>query len=105
MLGRGLISPIIESEWVTLIVISIKRNGGRNKGIDFRMLNDVCEIPFPHHYRKKYGGGPDREVYPFTDGFFGYHQVEIAEGGNKLETTFIADWGLALLIMQCVMPV
>lgn len=50
-------------------------------------------------------GGPDREVYPFTDGLFGYHQVEIAEGGDKLETTFIADWGVALLIMQCVMPV
>ena len=82
MLGGGLLSPVIESEWVTPIVISIKRNGGRKKGIDFIMLHDVCEIPFPHHLRKKYGG-PDREVYPFTDGFFGYHQVEIAEGGDK----------------------
>jgi len=64
MLGGGLLSPVIESEWVTPILISIKRNGGRNKGIDLRMLHDVCEIPFPHHLRKKYGGAGSRSV-PF----------------------------------------
>lgn len=39
-------------------------------------------------------GGPEIivGVYSFTDGFFFYHQVEIAEK-DKLKTTLITDWG------------
>jgi hypothetical protein len=33
-----------------------------------------------------------REAYSFTDGFFGYHQVRIAEEDKK-KTTFTTEWG------------
>ena len=58
-----------------------------------RKLNDAClHDPFPTPFTDKVldnvGG---QEVYSFTDGFLGYHQIRIAKE-EGLKTTFSTEW-------------
>lgn len=57
-------------------------------------LNKACDhdpfpTPFTEDILESVAG---REVYSLTDGFSGYHPVEIA-GGDKPKTTFTTEWG------------
>jgi hypothetical protein len=59
-----------------------------------RKLNDAClHDPFPTLFIDEvlYNVG-GQEVYSFTDGFSGYHQIRIAKE-DRHKTTFAIEWG------------
>ena len=76
MLTSGIIEPVEESEWFSPMVVQEKKTKGEIKiCVDLRKLNDGClHDPFPTPFTD-IGG---QEVYSFTDGFSGYHQIRIA---------------------------
>ncbi|KAH9298060.1 hypothetical protein KI387_029742, partial [Taxus chinensis] len=48
MLKSGIVKPLDESEWVSPMVISIKKDGQIRIYVDYREPNDACVIdPFP----------------------------------------------------------
>ena len=81
MLAVGIIEPVEESEWVSPMVVQDKKTKGEIRiCVDLRKLNDAClHDPFPNPFTDEVldnvGG---QEVYSFTDGFLGYHQIRIA---------------------------
>jgi hypothetical protein len=75
MLEAGIIEPIEESEWISLMVVQDKKTGEIRICIDLRKLNVACfhdpfPTPFTGEVLDNVGG---HEVYSFTDGFSGYH--------------------------------
>jgi hypothetical protein len=61
--------------------------------VDLRNMNDAClHDPFPTPFTDKvldHVGG--QEVYSFTGGFLGYHQIRIAKE-DRHKTTFETEW-------------
>ena len=52
-------------------------------------LNDPFPTPFTNEVLENVGG---QEMYSFTDGFSGYHQVKIAKG-DQHKMSFVTEWG------------
>jgi hypothetical protein len=80
MLEDGIIEPVEESEWISLVVVQEKKQGGIRICIDLRKLNDVClydlfPTSFTDEVLENVGG---HEAYSFTDGLSGYHQIKIS---------------------------
>ncbi|KAH9316799.1 hypothetical protein KI387_044537, partial [Taxus chinensis] len=76
MLKSGIIKPLDESEWVSPVVINIKKDGQIRIYVDYRELNvarviDPFPMPFTEEILEDVAG---RNIYSFTDGFSGYHQ-------------------------------
>ena len=94
MLEAGTIEPVEESEWVSPMVMQEKKTKGDIRiCVDLRKLNDASLdpflTPFTDEVLDNVGG---QEVYSFTDGFSGYHQIRIhPEDCHK--TTFATEWG------------
>ena len=82
MLEAGVIDPFKESEWISPIVVQDKKTLGEVRiCVDLRNLNDAClHDPFPtsctNEVLENVGG---QEMYSYTDGVSGYHQVRIAK--------------------------
>ena len=100
MLGKCIIVLVEELEWISPMAIQNKKIGGIHIYVDLYNLNDayVCD-PFPTPFideRLENVGG--REVYSFTYGFAGYHQVKIIEEYTN-KTTFVTWWILFAYIM------
>ena len=80
MLVAGIIELVEESEWVSPMVVQEKKTKGDIKiCVELRKLNDASlHHPFPTCFTDEVldnmGG---QEVYSFTDGFSGYHQIRI----------------------------
>ncbi|KAH9296608.1 hypothetical protein KI387_040196, partial [Taxus chinensis] len=76
MITSGIIEAVEESEWISPMVISIKKDGRIRICVDYRDLNAVCVIdPFPTPFTEEIlEGVAGHEIYSFTDGFSGYHQ-------------------------------
>jgi hypothetical protein len=79
MLEAGIIEPIEESEWISPMVVQEKKTGDIRICVDLRKLNDAfLHDPFPTQFTDEVldnvGG---HEVYSFTDGFSGYHQIRL----------------------------
>jgi hypothetical protein len=95
MLEVGIIEPVEESERISSLVIQDKKQGrGIRICIDLRKLNDAClhdpfPTPFIDEVLENMGG---HEVYSFTDGFLGYHEIKIAQE-DRHETMFVIEWG------------
>ena len=95
MLTAGIIDPIEESEWVIPMVVQEKKTKGEIRiCVDLRKLNDGClhdpfPTPFTDEVLDNVGG---QEVYSFTDGFSGYHQIRI-EKEDRHKTTFVMKCG------------
>jgi hypothetical protein len=94
MLKAGIIEPIEESEWISPMVVQDKKTGEIGICVDLRNLNDVClhdpfPTPFTDEVLNNVGG---HEVYSFTGGFSGYHQIQIAKEDHH-KTTFSTKWG------------
>jgi hypothetical protein len=95
MLVAGLIFPVDEAEWINPIFIQSKKGMKDIRVcVDYQSLNYACVhdpflTPFSDKVLDQVMG---REAYSFTDGFFGYHQVRIAEVDKK-KTTFTIEWG------------
>jgi hypothetical protein len=85
MLEAGIIEPVEESEWVSPMVVQDKNIGEIRICVDLRKLNDAClhdpfPTPFTDEVLDNVGG---QEVYSFTDGFSGYHQIQIAKEDHQ----------------------
>jgi hypothetical protein len=94
MLEAGIIEPVEESEWISPMVVQDKKSGEIRICVDLRKLNDAClhdpfPTPFTDEVLDNVGG---HEVYSFTDGFSGYHQIRIAKEDHH-KTTFATEWG------------
>jgi hypothetical protein len=94
MLEARIIEPVEESEWISPMVFQEKKQGEIRICVDLSNLNDVClHDPFPMAFTdevlENVGGW---EVYSFTDGFSGYHQIKIAPE-DRYKTTFSIEWG------------
>jgi hypothetical protein len=94
MLEAGIIEPVEESEWISPMVVQDKKPGEIKICVDLRKLKDACLLdPFPTSFTYEVldnvGG---EEVYSFTDGFSGYHQIKISKE-DQHKTTFPKEWG------------
>jgi hypothetical protein len=95
MLTTGLIFPVDKAEWISPIIIQSKKGTKDiHVCVDYRSLNSTCiHDPFPTPFSDEVlDQVVGKEAYSFTDGFFGYHQVQIAEE-DKRNTTFTTEWG------------
>ena len=62
--------------------------------VDLRKLDDAClhdpfSKPFTDEVLESIEG---QEIYSFTDGFYGYHQVRITKE-DRQKMTFVIEWG------------
>jgi hypothetical protein len=83
-----------ESEWISLMVVQEKKQGRIRICVDLRKLNDAFlhnpfPTPFTDEVLENVGG---QEVYSFTDGFSGHHQIKIASE-DRYKTMFSMEWG------------
>lgn len=95
MIVVRLIFLVDEVEWIRLIVIQDRKYlQGIKVCVDYRSINnDHTHDPFPTHVSDRaLNNVAGNEDYSFTDGFFGYHQVHIAEEDKK-KNTFTIEWG------------
>ena len=96
MLDIGIIFKVQTSEWVSPIVISLKKDGTEIQiCVDFRSLNavtikDPFPIPFIDNILEEVAG---HEMYSFIDRFLRYNQISIVEE-DKLKTTFVVEDGV-----------
>jgi hypothetical protein len=89
MLEVGIIEPVEESEWINPMVVQYKKTGEIKICTDLRKLNDSClhdpfPTPFTDEVLENVGG---QEVYSFTNGFSGYHKIQIPKEDHH-KTTF-----------------
>jgi hypothetical protein len=94
MLEAGIIEPVEESEWISPMVVQDKKTGEIIICVYLRKLNeaylhDPFPTPFTDEFLDNVGG---QEVYSFTDGFSGYHQIIIAKE-DRHKTAFATEWG------------
>ena len=93
MLQVGVIEPIEESQWIIPIVVHDKKTSGEvTICVDLRKLNDACLhdlflTPFTDEVLDNVEG---QDMYSFTDGFFGYHQIIYAKE-DRHKTTFAME--------------
>jgi hypothetical protein len=93
MIEARIIEPMEELEWISPLVVQEKKQGRIRICVDLRKLNDAClpnpfPTPFMDEVLENIGG---HEVYSFTDGFSGYHQIKIALE-DIYKTTFSMEW-------------
>ena len=95
MIAASIIEAVEESEWVSPMVVQDKKAKGEIRiYVDLRKLNDASvhdpfPTPFTDELLDNVGG---QEVYSFTDGFLGYHQIKIHKE-DMHKTTFATKWG------------
>jgi hypothetical protein len=94
MMEAGIIEPVEESEWIIPMVVQDKKTRDIRIFVELKKLNDAClhdAFPTPSTVEvlDNVGG---QEVYYFTDGFSGYHQIWIAKE-DRYKTTFEIEWG------------
>jgi hypothetical protein len=89
MLEAEIIEPTEESEWISPMVVQDKKTIEIKICVDLRKMNDACfHDPFPTRFTDEVLDNVGRqEVYSFTDGFSGYHQIKIAKE-DRHKTTF-----------------
>ena len=77
MLDAGIIKHVEESEWIIPMVVQDKKTGEVCICVDLRKLNDAfLHDPFPNPFTDEVlEGVGSQEMYSFTDGFLGYHQI------------------------------
>jgi hypothetical protein len=71
MLEAGIIEPVKELEWISLMVVQEKKQGRIRICVNLRKLNDAFlhdsfPTPFTNEMLENVGG---HEVYSFTNGF------------------------------------
>ncbi|MCO5594203.1 hypothetical protein L7F22_048228 [Adiantum nelumboides] len=94
LLNAGFIYPVEDSEWVSPVVVTPKKNGKWRVCVDYKPLNaatkrDHFPLPFQDEILNEVAG---YERYTVCDGYSGYFQIRIAEEDHK-KTTFVTPWG------------
>jgi hypothetical protein len=102
LLEAGFIRPVETTEWVSPVVLALKKNGKLRVCVNYKALNKVTKkdrypLPFCEEILEEVAG---HEMYTFGDGYRGYHQVKIALE-DQLKTTFTTPWGT---LCYTVMP-
>ena len=90
LLQAGFIYPVEDSEWVSPVVVTPKKNGKWRVCVDYKPLNaatkrDHFPLPFQDEILNEVAG---YECYTVCDGYSGYFQISIAEEDQR-KTTFI----------------
>jgi hypothetical protein len=94
LLNVGFIYLISNSQWVSPLVVVLKKTGKWRIYVDHRELNkanqkDHFPLPFINQVLDNLSG---KEYFSFLDGFSGYNKIQIAlEDQDK--TTFTCPWG------------
>jgi hypothetical protein len=88
------IKPMETTEWVSPVVLALKKNGKLRVCVNYKALNKVTKknhypLPFCEEILEKIAR---HKMYTFGDGYRGYHQVKISPK-DQLKTTFITPWG------------
>eukprot|EP00253_Pinus_taeda_P002632 PITA_02632 len=94
LLNVNFIYPILDSQWVSPLVIVPKKNGKWRVFIDYRELNkatlkDHFPLPFIDQVLVALAG---KEYFSFLDGFSGCNQIQVAPEDQD-KTTFTYPWG------------
>ncbi len=94
LLEAGFIRLVETTEWVSPMVLALKKNGMLRVCVNYKALNKVTKknhypLPFCEEILEEVAG---HEMYIFGDGYKGYHQVKIAPE-DQLKTTFTTPWG------------
>ncbi|MCO5555565.1 hypothetical protein L7F22_009110 [Adiantum nelumboides] len=94
LLKAGFIYPVTNSEWVSPVVVTPKKNGKWRVCVDYKPLNaatkrDHFPLPFQDEILNEVAG---HERYTVCDGYSDYYQIRIAEE-DQHKTTFITPWG------------
>jgi len=94
LLEVGFIRPVETIEWVSPVILALKKNGKLKVCVNYKALNKVTKkdqypLPFCEESLEEVAG---HEMYTFGDGYRGYHQVKIAPE-DQLKTTFTTPWG------------
>ena len=81
-------------EWVSLVVVTPKKNGKWQVYVDYKPLNattkrDHFPLPFQDEILNEVVG---HKRYTVCDGYLGYFQISIAKEDQK-KTPFIMPWG------------
>ena len=81
MLDTGIIELVEESEWIGPMVVQDKKTSEVRICIDLRKMNDaympdLFRTPFTYEVLEGVGG---KEMYSFTYGSYGYHQIRITK--------------------------
>ena len=100
LLDASYIYPMLNSEWVSPLVVVPKKPSPDGKPKiricqDFRKLNDATKkdyypIPFTDMILDIVAGW---ELYSFLDGYSGYNQIWIRKE-DQLKTAFTTEWGV-----------
>ena len=77
MLDAEIIEPVEESEWISPMVVQDKKTGEFRICVNLWKLNDACfhDLFLTSLTNEVLEGVGSQEMYSFTDGFFGYHQI------------------------------
>lgn len=94
LLNVGFIHPILDSQWVSPLVLFPKKNGKWRIWADYRALNkatkkDHFTLSFIDHVLYTLVG---KKFFSFLEGFSGYNQIRIAPKDQD-KTTFTFPWG------------
>jgi len=94
LLEVGFIRPMETTEWVSLVVLALKKNGKLRVCVNYKALNKVIKkdrypLPFCEEILEEV---VRHEMYTFGNGYKGYHQVKIAPE-DQLKTIFTTPWG------------
>jgi hypothetical protein len=94
LLDARFIYPILDSEWVSLLVIVPKKNEKWRVCVDYRALNKATQkdhfpLSFIDQVLDSLSG---KKFFSFLDGFSGYNQIKIAPQDQD-KTTFTSPWG------------
>jgi len=94
LLEARFIRSVETTEWVSHVVLTLKKNGKLRVCVNYKALNKVTKKDrYPLLFCEEILEEVARhEMYTFGDGYRGYHQVKIAPE-DQLKTTFTTPWG------------
>ncbi len=94
LLEAMFIKPMETTEWVALMVLTLKKNGKLRVCVNYKALNKVTKkYRYPLPFCEKIMEEITRhEMYTLRDRYNGYHQVKIVLK-DQLKTTFTTPWG------------
>jgi hypothetical protein len=89
LLEARFIRLVETTEWVSSVVLALKKNGKLRVCVNYKALNKVTKkdqypLPFCEEILEEIAG---HKMYTFEDGYKGYHQVKITSE-DQLKTTF-----------------
>jgi hypothetical protein len=102
LLEVGFIRPVETTEWVSPMVLTLKKIGKLRVCVNYKALNKVTKkyqypLPFCEKNLEEIAG---RKMYTFGDGTYrGYHQVKIVPE-DQLKTTFTTPRGTFCYIVM-----